>query len=119
LITRTLAGAKGSPSDGWLQVFGPGSIVAKKDTQNVLRDIEIIAPELVTIDGPSKLFYRYRVNRSGSALVSAENVERVGDLWSMSYWNPTTGEYKDAVDDLIVPAERPISLEDSVTTTET
>jgi hypothetical protein len=114
-----LVGTKGTPSNGWLQVFAPFSIVAKKDIQNVLRDVEIIAPELVTIDGPPKLFYRYRVDRSGSALVSADNVERVGDLWSISYWNPTTGEYKDAVDDLVIPVDRPVSLEDSATTTET
>jgi hypothetical protein len=114
----SLVGQGASASDGWLQVFAPGSVVAKRDVQNVLRDIEIIAPEHVTIEGPPKLFYRYRVNR-GSALVSAENIEAVGDLWSMTYWNPATGEYKDAVDDLVIPPERPISLEDSVGETET
>jgi hypothetical protein len=114
-----LVAGKESVSDGWLQVFAPGSVVAKKDMQNVLRDIEIIAPELVTIDGPPKLFYRYRVNSRGSALTSAESIEAVGDLWSVTYWNPATGEYKDAVDDLVTPSERPISLEDSLTATET
>jgi hypothetical protein len=114
-----LVGARGTPAEGWMQVFSPGSIVARRDIKNVLRDIEISAPEIVTIEGPPKLFYRYRVERSGSALVSGDNVEPVGDLWSMSYWSPTTGEYKDAVDDLVIPAERPVSLEDSMTTTET
>ena len=55
----SLLGAKQS-ADGWLQVYSPGSIVAKRDAQNILRDIEIVGTELVAIDGPSRLFYRYK-----------------------------------------------------------
>jgi DEAD/DEAH box helicase domain-containing protein len=105
------------PGGVWIQVFKRGSIVAKRDQQNVLRDIEIIEPEMVTIDGPPRLFYRYVVN-GGSALVSSDVVEAVGDSWSMQYWNPDKGEFKDIAEELVVPQDRPISLEDSVTPTE-
>jgi hypothetical protein len=113
----SLLGAKQS-ADGWLQVYSPGSIVAKRDAQNILRDIEIVGTELVAIDGPSRLFYRYRAKNNVTALVSSDSVEAVGDLWSMSYWNPATGEYKEVVDDLVIPRDRPVSLEDSASPTE-
>lgn len=83
-----------------------------------MRDIEIIGVELVTIDGPPRLFYRYKTKNNASALVSADSVEAVGDIWSMSYWHPASGEYKEAVDDLVVPLDRPVSLEDSKSPTE-
>jgi DEAD/DEAH box helicase domain-containing protein len=108
----SLVGAK-QAADGWLQIFAPGSIVAKRDAQGVLRDVEIIEPEFVSIEGPPKLFYRYRLNGTGSALAAAESIEAVGDHWTMSFWNPKTREYKEAVDDLVVPKDRPVSLEDS------
>jgi hypothetical protein len=85
----SLLGAKQS-ADGWLQVYSTGSIVAKRDAQNILRDIEIVGTELVAIDGPSRLFYRYKVKNNVTALVSADSVEAVGDLWSMSYWNSSS-----------------------------
>ena len=105
-------------ANGWLQIFAPSSIVAKRDTQGVLRDIEIIGPEFVSIDGPPKLFYRYKVAGNGTALAAADAIESVGDQWSISYWNPLTNEYKEAVDDLIVPKDRPIAIEDSESSSE-
>jgi hypothetical protein len=108
----TLLQAGDKPS-GWLQVFAPGSVVAKRDVQNVLRDIELIGPEFVAINGPPQLFYRYKVSTSGTALVPADAVERVGDDWVMRYWNPETGDFQDAVDDLVPHPDRPVSLTDS------
>ena len=105
-------------ANGWLQIYSPGSIVAKRDTQGILRDIEIVGPEFVAIDGPPKLFYRYKVTGSGTALAVGDAIEAVGDQWSISYWNPSTNEYKEAVDELVVPKDRPVSLEDSESSNE-
>jgi hypothetical protein len=44
--------------------------------------------------------------------------EAVSDHWTMSFWNPTTGEYKETVDDLVIPKDRPVSSEDSAGPTE-
>ena len=100
-------------ADGWLQIYSAKSVVAKRDTQGVLRDIEIVGPEFVAIDGPPKLFYRYKVAGNGTALAASDAIEAVGDQWSICYWNPTTNEYKEAADDLVVPKDRPVALEDS------
>lgn len=115
-FTALVEGSQGTA--GWLQVYSPGSVVAKRDVQGILRDIEIVGPEFVTIDGPPRLFYRYRVSGAATALASAESVEAVGDHWSMTFWQPNTNEYKDTTDDLVIPKDRPVSLEDSVSSTE-
>jgi DEAD/DEAH box helicase domain-containing protein len=103
----------GEEPNGWLQVYTPGSVVAKRDVQGVLRDIELIGPELLSIGGPPKLFYRYKVSALGTALVQADAVEAVGEDWSMCYWNPQTNEFRDVVDDLVPHLDRPVSLADS------
>lgn len=109
--TQTAHGGK----SGWLQVFKPGSIVCRRGVQGVLHDIEIIEPEIMSGEGEPKLFYRYRLGASGKAMVPAETIEATGDEWSLVYWNPETGEYVDAIDDLVVrEADRPIGLADSL-----
>ena len=45
-------GAAQATTDGLLWVLASGSIVAKRDGQGVLRDIEIVSPEIVSFDGP-------------------------------------------------------------------
>ncbi len=80
-------------TDGLLWVLAPGSIVAKRDSQGVLRDIEIVAPEIVSLDGPPKLFYRYRVDGPGTAMVSADAIKPIGDEYRHQKWNPQTSEY--------------------------
>lgn len=108
----------GEKPSGWLQVYAAGSVVAKRDVQGVLRDIELIGPELVAMNGPPQVFYRYKVSASGAALVPADAVEAVGEDWSMRYWNPETNEFKDVVDDLAPRPDRPLSLADSATAEE-
>ena len=91
-----LGGEEGvTATDGLLLVLAPGSIVAKRDVQGVLREIEILAPEIVTLDGPARLFYRYRVDGGGSAMVAADAVETIGDEWRMTKWDPKTSDYVD------------------------
>jgi DEAD/DEAH box helicase domain-containing protein len=44
------SGTKEKP--GWLQVYAPGSVVCRRNTQGVFVEIEIVEPELIAIDGP-------------------------------------------------------------------
>jgi DEAD/DEAH box helicase domain-containing protein len=100
---------------GWLQVYKPGSIVCRRGKQGVFHDIEILEPEIVTGEGPAKLYYRYRIGTAGKAMTPADTVEATGDEWSFVYWNPETGTYVDVIDDLIVHEnDRPIDLADSL-----
>jgi DEAD/DEAH box helicase domain-containing protein len=104
---------------GWLQVYKRGSIVCRRGVQGVLQDVEILEPEIVSAEGPLKLYYRYRVGTGGRAMIPAEMIEAVGDEWSFVYWNPDTGEYLDAVDDLVAKeTDRPVGLTDSVSPSE-
>lgn len=86
-------------TDGMLWVLTPGSIVAKRDSRGVLQDIEIVAPEIVTVDGPPKLFYRYKTDGSGMAMVVADAVEAVGGEYRYGKWDPRTSTYVDQDDD--------------------
>ena len=55
--------------DGWIQVYAPDSKVGTRDPRGVLKDIEIIGPEMVQIQGPAQLFYRYRISMDRTALI--------------------------------------------------
>jgi len=104
---------------GWLQVYTPGSTVCRRNSQGILIDVEILEPELIAIDGPPKLFYRYKCN-GARASTPADQIEAVGDLWSFTYWNPETAEFADGVDDLVAKeVERPPNLSDSLAADET
>lgn len=80
-------------TDGLLWVLAPGSVVARRDAQGVLRDIEIEAPEIVSIHGPPQLFYRYRTGGTGSAMLPADAVQPVGDDYRHQKWDPQTSKY--------------------------
>ena len=86
----------------------------------MLTDIEIIEPEIVSFEGSTKLFYRYRTRKSQvKALVAAEAIEAVGDEWQLVFWNPQTGQYQDTMDELVVrESDRPINLSDLVSESE-
>ena len=81
-------------TDGLLLVPAPGSIVTKRDSQGVRHDIEITAPQIVSLDGHEKLFYGYRTDDRATAMVSADAVELIGDEY-LQKWNPKTSEYVD------------------------
>ena len=79
--------------DGLLQVFAPGSIVGKRDSQGVLHDIEIVRPEIVDAGESPELFYNYKTEKTVRALVNAKFVEPIADNYQYRQWNPRTGEY--------------------------
>jgi hypothetical protein len=81
-----------------------------------LVDIEIIAPELTSLDeSVPTLFYRYKSSAGVKALTPASQVEAAGDQWSFAYWNPQTGDYADEADELTArDIERPVNLSDSL-----
>ena len=93
--------------DGLLWALAPGSIAAKRDRQGVLQDIEIMAPEIVSFDGPPKLFYRYKIDGTGTALVAADAVETIGGEYQHQKWNPRTSEYVEQDEDDEVGVTRP------------
>ena len=80
-------------TDGLLLVLSPGSIVAKRDVQGILHDIEIVSPEIVSLNGPPRLCYRYKVDAPGIGLTPADTVELVGGEYDHRKWNPMTSEY--------------------------
>lgn len=86
-------GLQATLSDGLIWVYAPGSIVALPNPQGVLRDIEIIGPEFVAIEGPPKLFYRYKAANGTKAMAPADHIQAVGDEFRQVKWNPKTGEY--------------------------
>ncbi len=92
-------GAAQPTTDGLLWVLAPGSIVAKRDGQGVLRDIEIVSPEIVSFDGPPQLFYRYRIEGTGTAMVLADAIELVGEDYRQVKWDPRTSEYIEDTED--------------------
>jgi hypothetical protein len=92
-LSSVVQGAGASP-DGWLLVYAPGSTVGVRDSQNVLRDITIATPQMLTIEGAMQLFYNYKISDVGLAAVSAEKIETVSDDWNMILWNPTTNEFR-------------------------
>ena len=87
------AGGVQPTTDGLLWVLASGSIVAKRDGKGVLHDIEIIAPEFVSMDGPPTLFYRYKVDGPGTGLVPGDAVQPIGDEYEHRKWDPRTSEY--------------------------
>lgn len=94
------------PEDGWLRVLKPGSRVARRDGAGLLTDIEIISPIIMSAleDAPATLHYRYRPADAPSGLsvarfVPETAIERVGEDWTETLWNPATEEYRDEADD--------------------
>ncbi len=83
-------------TDGLLLVLAPGSIVARRGRQGVLHDIEIIAPQIISLDGhDEKLYYSYRTDGRVGGLVPFDAVEQIGDEYQFQKWNPKTSEYVD------------------------
>jgi len=90
-----LVGNEGSAPEDWQWVFAEGSVVGLRGDQGILRDIEIIEPQVVALDGPPQLFYKYKIGSVGNALAPADKIENTGDEWRMVLWNPLTGETKE------------------------
>ena len=88
----------GASIDGWIQVYSVGSVVARRDQKNVLRDIEIDGYEIMELDGQERMFYRYKTRR-GKGLIPAKKVESVGSEWALVYWNPETRQIRTGLDE--------------------
>lgn len=83
---------------GWVRVVADRSIVSRRDAKGVFEDIEIVGREFLAVGGPEELYYRYKVEGTGTALMPARLVELAGDEWRFVYWNPETGEVRESVD---------------------
>lgn len=99
--TMLLGDAKEAETDGLLWVLAPGSLVARRDGKGILHDIEILAPEIVSLGDSPKLFYRYKTDRPGTAMLVADAVEVIGGEYRHQRWNPETLEYVEDEDDLL------------------
>ena len=64
--------------EAWIQVFEVGSIVARRDNQGVLHDMEIVGHEFSVYDEKVQLFYLYKTGKPMKAMASAESVQAVG-----------------------------------------
>lgn len=84
--------------DGWLQVYEVGSIVARRDNQGVLHDVEIVGHEFIVLDDTVQLFYRYKTGKPMTTMTSADSIQPVGDEWTIVYLNRETGEKRDTLD---------------------
>jgi DEAD/DEAH box helicase domain-containing protein len=84
-----------STEAGEILVFAPGSFVAVRGVQGVLRDIEIIEPIIMLQGEQEALFYKYKANR-GQGLVPASEIEPLGQDWSYVIWNPATNSMRSA-----------------------
>ena len=80
-------------TDGLLWVLALGNVVARRDVQGVLHDIDTVSPEIVSLGGTPKLCYRYKIDGPGSGLAPADTVELVGGEYEHRKWNPHTSEY--------------------------
>ena len=84
--------------DGWVQVYDVGSVVARRDNQGVLHDMEVVGHEFSVFDDKVQLFYLYKTGRPMKAMTSAEAVQAVGDEWTIVYLNRETGEKRESLD---------------------
>lgn len=91
-------------SDGWYQIYRPGSIVSiYHHGQLVSR--ELIAPKLLDPlgDGSPSLFYSYKLGGKQS-MIPHEQVHPLGEDWSYVLWSPETNELRELDFDDASPA---------------
>ncbi len=91
--------------EGWLHVFDAGSLVAYRDSKQVLRDITITGRQLMQMGDGLHLVYTYQGD-GFTASIPADRVEAVGENWDMVYWNPKTNECRESFDETPAPTIR-------------
>jgi DEAD/DEAH box helicase domain-containing protein len=84
--------------EGWVHVFEAGSLVAYRDSKDVLRDITITGRQLMQTGDGFQLVYTYQGD-GFIASIPADRVEAVGENWDMVYWNPKTDECRESFDE--------------------
>jgi hypothetical protein len=95
--------------DGRLTAFGPAHVEATSE-------VHVVPAQADKLAGSQRMAVG---DQNCRAMVQADSIEATGDEWSLVYWNPETGEYLDAIDDLVVrEIDRPIGLVDSLSGTE-
>ncbi|AWM10768.1 DEAD/DEAH box helicase [Bradyrhizobium symbiodeficiens] len=95
--------APGAPSitgapiaaDGEYLIYAPGSEVALLH-QGVLVDRVLIAPQLMPLGDAIMLMYSYENGNRGGAWIPHDQIQATGQNWHYAYWNPETGEIRDA-----------------------
>ncbi len=87
--------------DVWVQVYDVGSIVARRDNQGALHDIEVVGHEFIEFDDKVQLFYLYKTGKPMKTMASAESMQAVGDEWMMVYLHRETGERREFLDDAV------------------
>jgi DEAD/DEAH box helicase domain-containing protein len=82
-------------SDGWYQIYRPGSIVSMYH-HGQLVSRELIAPKLLDPlgDGSLTLYYSYKLGGRQS-LIAHEQVHPSGENWSYVLWSPETNELRE------------------------
>ena len=83
----------------WVQVYDVGSVIARRDNQGVLHDIEVVGHEFRVFDDKMQLFYLYETGKPVKAMASAESIQAVGDEWAMVYLNRETAEKREFLDE--------------------
>jgi DEAD/DEAH box helicase domain-containing protein len=81
--------------DGEYLIYAPGSEVAVLH-QGVLVDRQLVEPKLFNVGDATMLMYRYENGGRGGAWVPHDQVQATGQDWHYAFWNPTTGEIRDA-----------------------
>ena len=79
---------------GWLLVVGGGEVAVLH--QGVLVDRHLVEPKLFSVGEATMLMYRYENGGRGGAWVPHDQVQARGQDWHYAFWNPTTGEIRDA-----------------------
>jgi DEAD/DEAH box helicase domain-containing protein len=86
------------PSEGEILIYSPGSMVSVLQN-GVLFERSLIAPQLLPFGGKDILVYTYDAGGSGAGMVPHDQVQATSQDWSFSFWNPKTGEIRDASSD--------------------
>jgi DEAD/DEAH box helicase domain-containing protein len=91
------ASITGAPAagDGEYLIYAPGSEVAMLH-QGVLVDRVLIEPKLMPVGDSVMLMYRYENGNRGAAWVAHDQIQATGQDWHYAFWNPKTGQIRDA-----------------------
>lgn len=92
-----VAAITGAPiaADGEYLIYAPGSEVALLH-QGVLVDRVLIAPNLMPMGDTVMLMYSYQSGNRGAAYIPHDQIQATGQNWHYAFWNPETGEIRDA-----------------------
>jgi DEAD/DEAH box helicase domain-containing protein len=81
--------------EGEYVIYAPGSEVALMH-QGVLVDRKLIKPRLMQMGDTVILMYQYENGGRGVAWVPHDQIQATGQDWHYAFWNPSTGEIRDA-----------------------